>query len=148
MPPNHLPLLAEYCLRTAGPLLEIGCHPIVSPALHYIAGQRILVTVAETYEDKVWYGRFKSESHVVMQAEPGSPMARFDVALIAAAKLEDRIAWIDALADKCDYLVVPDCGPKGANYPVDYFPHKRVWAWLGAPYTLVCSRTERVDGKT
>lgn len=146
---NHLPLLAEFVLKTHGAILSIGTDPIVTPVLALLAKDRILVTVAESREERVAYASlYGSDSHVVIHSPPEEPMGQFDVALIAAASQEARIKWVDALCQTCRFLIVPDCGPKGENYQVDYFNHRRVWAWLGPPYTVVLSKTERVDGKS
>lgn len=116
---THQRLLVAAAMRTAGPILELGCGWYSTPLLHEIAGsQDRLCLTFDTDEEWVWRVRSavrKPQNLYWVPRWENAIVDRFDwrwgVVFVDSAPKESRVPLIRRLLERAEVFVIHDTEP-------------------------------------
>ena len=122
---SHLAMLTDLLVRTTGPVLEMGCGFLSTPALHELCreSQRQLVSMDEKEEwvkKFIYFVNHWHEFYLIENADwEGCQLIdqiNWDVVLVDHAPGERRKFDIDRLADRAKFIVVHDTQEPSYEY--------------------------------
>jgi len=110
---THLPALLQACLKTRGPILELGVGIFSTPVLHWLCALRgrRLVTIDNDRDWYQWGAQYQSIDHRMLLVEDWAeaPIERdWDVALVDHSPDFRRAYEIKRLANYASYIVCHD----------------------------------------
>jgi hypothetical protein len=130
---THLPVLAEYILKTQGPILEIGAGKFSTPFLRIFNSHRIVITV----EQNPLYIDNRNGNYVKSVADALACCSWFDVILIDGPM--PRRPVVEQVAPHGRFIIMHDTEQERFyDYPFNLFKYRRDYKEL-SPWTTVCT---------
>lgn len=145
---THQPVLYEAVMRTAGPVLELGCGEGSTPLLHHVClpQQRMLFTIDNNEPCLARYSNLMAgDAHRFMLVpewdsffrDSGVAERDYGVIFIDSAPWESRAMAVAALKDRATFVVIHDA---------DYFPRHGLFGREHEPLNGASQRGRRDYG--